>query len=109
MAKIVKGRTLSSAVFGGPVVTITTSRVGSSLLAAPRGSVIVATDGPAGGAKHIYEVCQRTFCLGTTAARPCGLAPQKLLRTPRRPVKAAGWTWTSGKAAPGTPRRGPPR
>ena len=44
------------------------------------------------------------FPLGTTR----GLTPQKLLRTPRRPVKAAGWTWANGRAALVTPVRGLP-
>src|SRR5262249_45746873 len=91
-----------------PVVTVPTSRDPASVVAAPRGSVIAATDGLAGGAKHISEVCRRAFCLSTTIARPRGPAPQKLLRTPRRPVKAVGWTWTNGRAARVTPVRGLP-
>jgi len=68
----------------------------------------MVTDGPAGGTKHISEVCQRALCLGATTARPRGPAPQKLLRTPRRPVKAAGWTWANAAAALVTPVRGLP-
>jgi hypothetical protein len=40
--------------------------------------------------------------LGDYSRASLRAAPQKLLRTPRRPAKAAGWTWTSGTTAPVT-------
>ena len=91
-----RARTLSGPDFLDPVVTVLTTRVPAPLVAAPRVSVIAVAVGPAGGTKHIWGVCQRAFCLSTPTAGSCDPAPQKLLRTPRRPVKATGWTWTNG-------------
>src|SRR5262249_40239529 len=64
--------------------------------AAPRGSVIAVAIEPVDGTKHIKGIGQRTFGLGTPTVEPCGPTSQKLLRAPRRPVKASGSTAGAG-------------
>ena len=94
-----RARTLDTPVFLDPVVTMGTSRVSAPLVATPRGSVLVVAVGSVGGTKHIWGICQHTFCLGAPTVGPGGPTSQKLLRAPRRPGKAAGWTWANGTPA----------